>query len=82
MNPIFEIYGAKQSSGAISILARVAHYVIPNFGSLDMSGGASDAAQTARAGDAIFMMQGAAYAVVYISILIVVSIMIFDNKEV
>lgn len=82
MNPIFEAFGAKDSAGGVSIIARVAHYAIPNFGSLDISTGASDAAQQLRGSEAVYIGQGILYALVYISILIVVSVLIFDNKEV
>ncbi|SRR5581483_496082 len=82
MNPIFETYVTRESSGFMSIVARVAHYVIPNFGSLDISSGATQGGQVMRGGDLVYMTQGMIMALVYIGILLILSVLVFDNKEV
>jgi ABC-type transport system involved in multi-copper enzyme maturation permease subunit len=83
INPIFERWGAEgQASDAISLIARIAHYAVPNFSNLDIAQGAATAATTQiRGSEAVYMMNGIIYAVVYSAILIVVAVLVFDRKE-
>ncbi|GIV02963.1 MAG: ABC transporter permease [Armatimonadetes bacterium] len=83
INPIFERWGAEgQASDAISLIARVAHYAVPNFSNLDIAQGAASAATTQiRGSEAVYMMNGIIYAVVYSAILIVIAVLVFDRKE-
>lgn len=83
INPIFERWGSQgEASGAVTLVARIAHYAVPNFSNLDIAQGAASSGTTQiRGSEAVYMMNGIVYAVVYICILLVVAVLVFDRKE-
>lgn len=80
LNPFFESITTKKNEGAVNLVGTVSHYVFPNFGNLDMKSGAA-IEQQIRGSEAVYMMNGVIYAVIYCSILIALAVLIFDRKE-
>ena len=83
MNPIFERLGEGGGTAIAAILARAAHYVIPNFQNLDVSQGAAvESAQQLRGSELNFITYGVVYSITYIIIVLAIAVLIFDRKEV
>ena len=83
LNPILEGMGDGARSGIGSLFAKFAHYAIPNFSNLDISTGAAvQAEQQLKGSELVYMSQGMIYAVVYIGILLILAVLVFDRKEV
>jgi ABC-type transport system involved in multi-copper enzyme maturation permease subunit len=83
LNPFFEAVSGRGGSEGLSIVAKISHYVFPNFQNLDISGGvAQQMEQQLRANETVYMLNGIIYSIVYTAILIVLAVMIFDRKEV
>lgn len=82
LNPFFRsIESGEGSSELIAFFGKVAHYALPNFQNVDISAGAASEQQL-RGNEAIYMVNGIIYAIVYTSILIVLAVLVFDRKEV
>jgi len=83
MNPIFENLTEKGQSTLVKGFAWIAHYIVPNFQNLDVTPGAAiEAAQQLRGSELNFMMYGVVYSFTYIGILLALSVLIFDRREV
>lgn len=82
MNPIFESLGGSSAGGLAAVGSRVAHYALPNFMNVDITGGATQAEQALRGSEAVYMLNGIIYAIIYTSILLVLAVLIFDRREV
>jgi ABC-type transport system involved in multi-copper enzyme maturation permease subunit len=80
LNPFFESITTKKNTATVDFFAKIAHYAFPNFSNLDISTGAQ-MQQQIRGSETVYIMNGILYAVVYCAILIVFSVMIFDQKE-
>lgn len=83
LNPFFEAVSGRGGNEGLSIIAKISHYVFPNFQNSDISAGvAQQMEQQLRANETVYMFNGIIYSVVYTAILIVLAVMIFDRKEV
>ncbi|MCH8273167.1 MAG: ABC transporter permease [Armatimonadetes bacterium] len=82
MNPIFESLGASSGGGLAGLGSRVAHYALPNFTNVDITGGATQAEQAVGGSEAVYMMNGIIYAIIYTSIMLVLAVLIFDRREI
>ncbi|KAA0229066.1 MAG: hypothetical protein AKCLJLPJ_00147 [Fimbriimonadales bacterium] len=82
MNPLFNQLGSGKAGPVVGTLMKAAHYVIPNFGNLDVQGGATAGEAQIRGSELVYMFNGAIYAIVYIGILMILSIFLFEKREV
>jgi hypothetical protein len=69
LNSFFESITTKKNSAAVEMIANVCHYVFPNF------------EQTIRGSEAVYMFNGVVYALIYCAILIALSVLVFDRRE-
>jgi ABC-type transport system involved in multi-copper enzyme maturation permease subunit len=79
LNSFFESITTKKNSAAVEMIANVCHYVFPNFSNLDLKAGATE--QTIRGSEAVYMFNGVVYALIYCAILIALSVLVFDRRE-
>ncbi|MCW5947095.1 MAG: ABC transporter permease [Fimbriimonadales bacterium] len=83
LNPLFEALGERGNQPAMQVITKIAHYAVPNFSTLDISTNAASEAGTRIGGsELVYMTQGMLYALAYIGILLILSVLVFDRKEV
>ena len=77
----FDVSKSKDMAPGFKMVVQIVHGIVPNFQSFNVQNAAINQGQMIQ-NEGLYYLQLGAYALTYISILMIAGVMIFDNREV